>query len=120
MPSDANDVTTADARRRLFCGALCVVVMGALATGALAAPVVHTVTIEGFEFRPPVIAVKAGDVVEWRNKDILPHTATAQPAGFDSGTIATGASFRFTAKTKGRVDYICTLHPTMKGTLTVE
>lgn len=113
-------MTIAAARRALLCGGFVVLFTGALTTAVLAAPVVHTVTIEGFEFRPAVVAVKQGDVVEWRNKDILPHTATARPAGFDSRQIAAGASFRFTAKTKGRFDYICTLHPTMKGTLTVE
>ena len=107
-------------RRTLPATALLALFAGALASGAGAAPVVHTVTIEGFEFRPPVVAVKPGDIVVWQNKDILPHTATAQPAGFSSGEIAAGASFRFTAKTKGHFDYICTLHPTMKGTLTVE
>jgi plastocyanin len=67
-----------------------------------------------------VITVKAGDVVEWRNSDPLPHTATATQAGLDSGDIAAGGTFRFTAKKKGRFDYLCTLHPTMKGTLVVE
>jgi plastocyanin len=113
-------VTIASARLASLRTGFVVLFTGALATGATAAPVVHTVTIEGFEFRPPVVAVKQGDIVEWRNRDILPHTATAQPAGFDSGEIAAGASYRLTAKAKGRFDYICTLHPTMKGTLNVE
>ena len=34
--------------------------------------------------------------------------------------LAAGASFRFTATKQGRFAYICTLHPTMKGTLVVE
>jgi plastocyanin len=87
---------------------------------AIAAPVVHKVTIDGFEFRPPVATVKRGDIVEWRNADPVPHTATAKDAGLDSGVVAAGATFRFTAKRNGRFDYVCTLHPTMKGTLVVE
>jgi plastocyanin len=85
-----------------------------------AAPVVHKVAIDGFEFRPPVATVKLGDTVEWGNADPVPHTATAKDAGLDSGVIAAGKAFRFTAKRKGRYDYVCTLHPTMKGTLVVE
>ena len=79
-----------------------------------------TVTIDGFEFRPPAATVKAGDDVIWRNADPVPHTATAKDAGLDSGSINAGGTYRFIAKRKGRFDYICTLHPTMKGTLIVE
>lgn len=90
-------------------------------TGAAgAAPVVHKVTIDGFEFRPPLVSVKQGDIVEWRNSDPLPHTATARDAGLDSGAIQGGATYRFTATRRGRFGYVCSLHPTMKGTLVVE
>ena len=80
----------------------------------------QTVTIEGFEFRPPLATVKAGDTVIWRNADVVPHTVSAKDAGLDSPPIASGGTFRFTATRKGRFDYICTLHPTMKATLVVE
>ncbi len=79
-----------------------------------------TVTIDGFEFRPAVTTVKGGDVVIWRNADPVPHTATSKDAGLDSGSIDAGRAYRFVAKRKGRFDYVCTLHPTMKATLIVE
>lgn len=88
--------------------------------GADAAPVVHTVTIDGFEFHPPEVTVGKGDVVVWLNKDPVPHTATAKGAALDSGSIAASGSFRFTATRVGRYDYVCTLHPTMKGVLVVQ
>jgi len=34
--------------------------------------------------------------------------------------LAAGGTFRFVAKRKGRYEYVCTLHSTMKGTLVVE
>jgi len=80
---------------------------------------VHTVTIDGFEFHPPEVTVGKGDVVVWVNKDPVPHTATAKGAALDSGSIAASGSFRFTATREGRFDYVCTLHPTMKGVLVV-
>lgn len=92
----------------------------AFSAGAGAAPAVHTVTIDGFEYRPAVVTVRQGDVVVWRNSDPLPHTATAKDGGLDSGSIAAGATFRFSAMKKGRYAYICALHPTMHGTLVVE
>jgi plastocyanin len=39
---------------------------------------------------------------------------------FDSGAIAAGKSWRFTARKVGSHPYLCTLHTTMKGTLRVE
>jgi plastocyanin len=85
-----------------------------------AAPVVHTVTIDGFEFHPSTVTVSKGDVVVWRNRDPVPHTATATAAGLDSAEIGPNGSFRFTATRAGRFEYVCTLHPTMKGMLVVD
>lgn len=102
--------------RVLLTSAVTLIVSGALG----AAPATQTIAIEGFMFRPAVVTVNQGDVVEWQNKDIVAHTATAKGAGLDSGEIPANATFRFTATRKGRFDYICTLHPTMKGTLVVD
>ena len=101
--------------RRSLAAAVAALLIG----GADAAPVVHTVTIDGFEFHPPEVAVGKGDIVVWVNKDPVPHTATAKDAALDSGAIAASGSFRFTATREGRFDYVCTLHPTMKGVLVV-
>lgn len=90
-----------------------------VALPGLAAAATHTVTIEGMQFQPATVTVKAGDTVVWRNKDLVPHTATA--AGkFDSKSIAPGGQWSWTAKAKGRQDYVCSFHPTMKGTVVVE
>jgi plastocyanin len=96
--------------------ALALAVTGSEAAGGA----VHTVTIDGFAFKPPSITVKQGDTVLWRNTDPVPHTATAKEAGLDSHDIPANGTYRFTAKKKGRFPYICTLHPIMKGELIVE
>ena len=90
------------------------------ATGAYAASSVHTVVIEGMRFVPDSISVKAGDTVVWVNKDLFPHTATAQDRTFDSGELAVNASWKYIASKPGKYTYICTLHPTMKGTIVVD
>ena len=87
---------------------------------AVAAAKPRLVTIDGFAFKPPTITVKQGESIEWRNDDPVPHTATSNAAGLDSGSIAAGGTYRFTAKKKGRFDYICTFHPIMKGEIVVE
>jgi plastocyanin len=79
----------------------------------------HEVVIQGLVFVPETLTVRPGDIVVWVNKDPFPHTATAAGA-FDSGSIAAGKSWRFTAKKSGTYPYLCTLHRTMKATLRVE
>ena len=83
-------------------------------------PVVHTVTIEATSFKPASLTIRPGDTVEWINKDLMPHTATAAgKSGFDSGTIAAGKSWRRTFKTSADLPYVCTFHPSMKGTVQI-
>jgi plastocyanin len=83
-------------------------------------PIIHTVTIDGTRFSPEELTVNSGDTIVWVNKDLIPHTATSKVGGFDSQTIATGKSWKYAAKKKGNFPYICTFHPTMKGTLRVK
>ena len=78
----------------------------------------HTVVIDGMQFQPATLAVKRGDTVVWDNRDLVPHTATAK-GGFDSGNIDAGKPWRWTVRGDGRIDYVCTYHPGMKGSLTV-
>ena len=111
-------------RRRVL--ALCAGVAAALAgpaapLGALAAgpPRTHEIVIQGLRYLPESLKIRRGDVVVWVNKDPFPHTATA-PGVFDSGSIAAGKSWRFTARRAGSHRYVCTLHSNMSGTLEVE
>lgn len=79
----------------------------------------HTVKIEGMQFVPPTLTVKAGDRIVWRNADLVPHTVTAR-GRFDSGAIAPGTSWSHAAPAPGRYDYVCSFHPGMKATLVVQ
>ncbi len=83
-------------------------------------PVMHTVTMEGTSFQPPVLTVRAGDSVVWINKDPFPHTATSATGGFDSLVILPDESWTFIPTAKGEFPYLCTLHVTMKAVLRVE
>ena len=81
-------------------------------------PVTHTIVMEGTSFTPAALTITAGDSVRWLNKDFFPHTATAKDR-FDSGIILAGQAWTHTPEKKGEVPYVCTLHPTMTGTLRV-
>jgi plastocyanin len=83
-------------------------------------PQTHTVVIREVKFQPTVLTVKVGDTVEWRNDDVVPHTATStEPKKFDSGILAVGSSWKYVVTKRGTYLYNCTLHPNMKATLIV-
>ncbi len=81
---------------------------------------VRTVSISSFEFGPKTLEVHVGDVVEWRNDDMVDHTATAEDRTFDTGQIAGGEAKRVVVRKKGRFPYFCRDHPEMKATLVVD
>lgn len=72
-------------------------------------------------FHPSELEVAAGDTVEWINRDIVPHTATAAgTGGWDTGHLTRGESALMVPWSSGRVSYVCTLHPTMRAVLVVQ
>jgi plastocyanin len=91
---------------------------GATAGTALAAD--HAVSIAGFAFAPQSITVTVGDTVTWTNSDSTAHTATADDASFDTGSIANGTSKSATFSTAGTFPYHCSIHSSMTGTIVVE
>jgi plastocyanin len=101
-------------------GAANVAAAATLATAAATHPVTHTVTIENMQFNPAALTVKRGERVVWVNKDLFPHTVTADNRSFDSGSIGANASWSYVARRKGEYAYSCTFHPTMHGKLTVQ
>lgn len=53
------------------------------------------------------------------NRDATTHTVTDNNKAFDSGNIASGATYKYTFTTAGTYQYYCTIHPFMKGTIVV-
>lgn len=86
---------------------------------AHAAPQTHTIVIEGMRFVPETLTVRRGDRIVWRNRDLVPHTATASGV-FDSKSIAADGAWTYVARRAGTLPYVCSFHPTMKGALTVQ
>lgn len=109
--------TLARLRSRWFIAAGIAVASIILAGGAVAVAANRSVAISGFAFAPASLTINVGDRVTWRNSDSVTHTATA--GAFDTGDIdpGTSASVRFTKP--GTYRYVCTPHPSMKGTIRV-
>jgi plastocyanin len=79
-----------------------------------------SVDIANFAFAPKTIEAKVGQTITFTNKDSAPHTATATAgAKFDSGQLDQGKSFSYTAKKAGTIQFVCSFHPNMTGTIKV-
>ena len=72
------------------------------------------------KFVPERLEVAVGDTIVWTNRDFVPHSVTAPEAGLESGDLAEGRTFRFVARKKGEVAYICRLHPVMRAVVVVK
>jgi len=78
-----------------------------------------TVKIRNFKFEPANVTIVEGQTVQFINEDEEPHTATSTDGLFDTKALDTNQSWNYTATKAGAFPYICSVHPFMKGTLTV-
>ena len=92
-------------------------------TGETSTDEVVQVKMDNLKYMPPEVRVPVGGTVEWENTDSPPHTVT-QKSGpgekFDSGTLQPGQKFQHRFTKRGRVDYLCEIHPGQTGVVVVE
>jgi len=97
-------------------------IMTALALLALAAPsgaATVTIVMQNLVITPAEVSAKVGDTIEWINKDVVAHTATAQQGGAFDVMLPAGKSGSLVVTKAGTFAYYCRFHPNMKATLTV-
>ncbi|MEK7664521.1 MAG: cupredoxin family copper-binding protein [Patescibacteria group bacterium] len=78
----------------------------------------NAVVIKNFVFSPETLIITKGNTVNWTNQDSIPHIISGN--GLQSGTLSKGQSFSFIFNSAGTFDYICSLHPYMKGQIIVQ
>ncbi len=72
-------------------------------------------------YKPKTIVVHLGDRITFRNSSNAPHTITVDHGrAFDSGNIAIGKTWTFTAKHAGSFPYHCSYHALMHGKIVVK
>jgi plastocyanin len=76
------------------------------------------ISMENLVIAPAEASAEVGDTIEWVNKDIFVHTATARNGDWDL-TIPPKKTVTLVLKKPGSIDYYCRFHPNMKATLTV-
>ena len=79
----------------------------------------HAVKISGFAFGPAKLTVPAGKAVTWTNADDSPHQIVVTGTKVRSEFLEKGQSHTQTFDTAGVFNYMCGLHPSMKGTVEV-
>jgi plastocyanin len=87
------------------------------------APKSLSVDVVDIDYEPNEATVAKGGTVTWTNTGDLTHTVTKESgpgADFDSGAMNSGDTFEQTFDTPGTIEYVCTIHPQQRGTLTVE
>lgn len=79
-----------------------------------------SVSISNFSFVPSALVIKKGTKVTWINNDSVPHTVISDSGNLlSSPTLAPGQSFSFAFPIAVVINYHCSIHPTMKGSVTV-
>ena len=90
--------------------------------GAMAkpAPGPGVVSISDFKFGPETVVVGKGQTITWHNTDSSPHQVTITgPKAQRSSIALKGQTTQLTLADAGIYDYICGLHPAMKGKIEV-
>lgn len=78
------------------------------------------VSIKGFKFVPQDITVNKGTTVVWTNEDSAPHTVESSDGTLRSDELGKADTWSFTFDEAGTYNYICGIHPSMKGSVTVQ
>lgn len=78
-----------------------------------------TVEIRDYDYSPRDLTVSLGTTVTWINSDSVPHDATSGDS-WGTALLTENASASISFDEPGSYDYICSVHPYMTGTVTVE
>jgi len=99
-------------------------VAGAQQQGAQAQQAAATneaeISIQNFHFMPETLTVKAGTAITWVNRDEEPHNVVSLERVFRSKAIDGGEKFTAVIDKPGTYNYMCAVHPHMRGQIVVQ
>jgi plastocyanin len=82
-------------------------------------PELHRVIISSMKFNPAELTIRRGDTVEFVNQDLVVHDITQEPdKAWSSSALSPGKSYKITLRMNTL--YYCSIHPVMKGRITVQ
>ncbi len=77
------------------------------------------VSIVDFGFEPADLTVAAGTTVTWTNTGAATHTVKWSDGTPESTGLTSGATYQRTFDAAGTFPYVCGIHGSMSGTITV-
>ncbi len=84
-----------------------------------AEPADNEIFMENIQFVPQNLTIEVGTTVTWINKDDVLHTVKEENDLFFSEDMESGDTFEYTFNEPGTYNIVCTIHPSMTGTITV-
>ena len=121
--------------KRLYSVAACLALGGALVAGCgssssssksnsastpAATSAAVPVTMLNIQFNPKSVTAKVGQTVKWTNQDSVDHNVTATSGEtFKSKNFGKGGTYVYKLDKAGTIQYVCTIHPGMTGTIVV-
>jgi plastocyanin len=78
------------------------------------------IVMQNIKFVPADVTIKVGQTVAWVNEDAPQHDVVANDGTFKSDLLSQGRVFTFTFSKAGTYPFYCSIHPQMKGTITVQ
>lgn len=80
----------------------------------------NKVSISNFAFSPADITVKKGTTVTWTNNDSVAHSIKFETDDIpESSTLSNGQTYTHMFDDEGTFNYVCGIHSSMHGTVTV-
>jgi plastocyanin len=79
------------------------------------------VEMKDIAFQPATIRVRTGETVTWVNQDSVQHDVVNVKEGEQpkSELFNEGQTYEWTPTEAGTVQYVCSVHPNMKGTVEI-
>jgi plastocyanin len=107
------------ARGAVLCAALSSGAVLIAATTLSRADEEAEVKIDNFTFSPVPVRLKQGEQVTWVNRDDIPHSIVVTGLPVRSHPLDTDGTFAYRFERAGVYNYVCGLHPFMKGQVVV-
>jgi polysaccharide biosynthesis protein PslG len=89
----------------------------AFLTGETPAPMTKTVRARSTSFFARTLTIPRGSTIKWVNVSARRHVLVRK--GSWSRALSPGDAYLRTFRVKGKVSYVCRLHPAMRGTITI-